>query len=299
MHIQYGYSIDVVCKAATPLILMVDVHPSHRGEITDPDTVQCVSLDTGRSVDASSYYLDEHDNICRRVTAPPGGVTVSASGIIHNSGFEESQPIGAAQTPPEALPEGALPFLLGSQYCQVEKLSDRAWKMFGATTGGQARVQAVCDYVHSVVRFGYEYARNTRTAAEVLDEGVGVCRDFAHLAITLCRALNIPARYCTGYLGDIGVPEDPQPMDFSAWFEVYLEGQWWPFDARHNVPRIGRIPIALGRDATDVPIIHSFGSHTLARFEVTTREVSGSRYPVSAADRRSHHVMLTSVGDRA
>ncbi len=298
MHIQYGFSIDVTCEAETPLITMIDVHPSHRGEITEPDAVQCRALQTGKSVDASAYYLDEYDNICRRIVAPAGGVTLSATGIIHDAGFEEAQPIGAAQTPPEQLPEGALPFLLGSQYCQVEKLSDRAWSRFGAITGGQARVQAVCDYVHSVVRFGYEHARNTRTAVEVLNEGVGVCRDFAHLAITLCRALNIPARYCTGYLGDIGVPEDSHPMDFSAWFEVYLEGQWWPFDARHNAPRIGRIPIARGRDATDVPIIHSFGAHTLERFEVITREVSGSRYPVSAAERRDHHVMLTSVGDR-
>jgi transglutaminase-like putative cysteine protease len=298
MHIQYGYSIDVVCQVATPLITMIDVHPSHRGDITEPDAVLCVDLTTGGSIEASAFYLDEYENICRRIVAPQGGVTVSAKGIIFNAGFEETQPIGAAQTPPEKLPAEAMPFLLGSQYCQVEKLSDRAWNRFGGIDGGYARVQAVCDFVNATVRFGYNHARNTRTAAEVFDEGVGVCRDFAHLAITLCRALNIPARYCTGYLGDIGVPVAPEPMDFSAWFEVYLEGEWWPFDARHNVPRIGRIPIARGRDATDVPIIHSFGIHSLTRFEVTTLEVTGSRFPASAADRRNHHAMLSIVGDR-
>jgi transglutaminase-like putative cysteine protease len=148
-----------------------------------------------------------------------------------------------------------------------------AWARFGKTPLGWPRVQAICDFVHSHVRFGYQHARATRTAAEVAIERRGVCRDFAHLAITLCRCMNIPARYCTGYLGDIGVPPEPEPMDFSAWFEVYLAGRWYSFDARHNTPRIGRIVMARGRDAADVAISTTFGPNLLKRFVVHTDEV--------------------------
>ncbi|MGL5114859.1 MAG: transglutaminase-like domain-containing protein [Beijerinckiaceae bacterium] len=299
MHIRYGFAIDLACETATPLIAILDVHPSQRGEITVPDAVRCTSLATGEPLEMTNHYLDKHENICRRVTAPAGGISLRAEGVIHNSGFPESQPIGLPQTAPDLLPPETLPFLLGSQYCEVDKVSARAWQMFGNIESGQPRVQAVCDFVHGTVRFGYEHARGNRTASEVLNEGVGVCRDFAHLAITLCRALNIPARYCTGYLGDIGVAQQPDPMDFSAWFEVFLDGRWWPFDARHNTPRIGRILIARGMDSTDCPLIHSFGAHTLSRFEVFTEELAGSRFPVSASERRNHHERLASVGDRS
>ena len=138
---------------------------------------------------------------------------------------------------------------------------------------GWKRVEAIVQWVHEWVTFGYPNARNTRTAFEAFNERVGVCRDFAHLAVTLCRCMNIPARYVTGYLGDIGVPPVRFPMDFSAWFEAYLGGQWYTFDARHNTPRIGRIVMARGRDAGDVPITMTFGPNQLTRFEVTTDEV--------------------------
>jgi transglutaminase-like putative cysteine protease len=171
------------------------------------------------------------------------------------------------------LPDEALTYLLGSRYCDTQKLSDQAWAMFGGIAGGWRRVQAICDYVHDRIEFGYHHARCDRTASEGHEERIGVCRDFAHLAVTLCRCTNIPARYCTGYLGDIGVPRDPAPMDFSAWFEVLLDGRWYTFDARHNHPRIGRIVIARGRDAADVAISTTFGSAALARFTVVAHEV--------------------------
>jgi transglutaminase-like putative cysteine protease len=180
----------------------------------------------------------------------------------------------------EELPDDTLVYLLGSRYCDTQKLSDFAWQRFGTTTPGWGRVQAICDFVHIHITFGYANARDDRTAADGLQEGVGVCRDFTQLAIALCRCMNIPARYCTGYLGDIDVEPDPAPMDFSAWFEVYLGNRWFTFDARHNHPRIGRIVIARGRDAADVAISTSFGSATLEKFKIITHEVVSS--PVAA-----------------
>jgi transglutaminase-like putative cysteine protease len=182
------------------------------------------------------------------------------------------------------LPDEALPYLLGSRYCDTQKLSDQAWAMFGGITGGWQRVQAICDYVHDRIEFGYHHARCDRTASEGHEERIGVCRDFAHLAVTLCRSINIPARYCTGYLGDIGVPRDPAPMDFSAWFEAFLDGHWYTFDARHNHPRIGRVVIARGRDAADVAISTTFGSATLTRFTVVTEEVVEECRQLQAAE---------------
>jgi transglutaminase-like putative cysteine protease len=164
-------------------------------------------------------------------------------------------------------------FLLGSRYCDTDRLATEAWKLFGQILPGWPRAQAILNHVHDRINFGYQHARADRTAAEAHAEGKGVCRDFAHLAITLCRCMNIPARYCTGYLGDIGVPADPAPMDFSAWFEVYLGGIWHTLDARHNAPRIGRILIARGRDATDAAISTAFGAAKLLKFEVTTKEI--------------------------
>lgn len=178
----------------------------------------------------------------------------------------------ARETPVDQLPDDILGYLLGSRYCETDHLSDKAWSLFGHLPAGWARVQAIVDYVHNRLSFGYGYARATRTAAQAHDERVGVCRDFAHLAITLCRCMNIPARYVNGYLGDIGVPADPAPMDFSAWMEVWLDGKWYTFDARHNKPRIGRVVIARGRDATDVPLLHTFGEHRLTFFKVWTYE---------------------------
>jgi transglutaminase-like putative cysteine protease len=180
----------------------------------------------------------------------------------------------AGQTPVEKLPEETLVFLMGSRYCETDRLSEVAWGLFGDPPIGWGRVQAICDFVHKHIAFGYEHARSTKTAWEAFDEGTGVCRDFTHLAIALCRCMNIPARYCTGYLGDMGVPPPHDPMDFAAWFEAYLDGHWYTFDARNNTPRIGRVLIARGRDAADVPISHTFGRNKLTSFRVWTDELS-------------------------
>ena len=176
-------------------------------------------------------------------------------------------------TPIASLPDDVLLFLVSSRYCDSDKLADFAWTRFGKMAGGSQRVQAICDFVHAKIRFSYPDASPTRCASDSMHEGVGVCRDFAHLAIALCRCMNIPARYCTGYLGDIGVPPDPAPMDFSGWFQVYLSGHWYTFDARHNHPRIGRILMGTGRDAADVALTTSFGRMDLVKFQVISDEV--------------------------
>jgi transglutaminase-like putative cysteine protease len=200
----------------------------------------------------------------------------------------------ARETPVAELPDDVLVYLLGSRYCETDHLSNIAWQLFGHLPPGWVRVQAIVDYVNSRLSFGYGYARATRTAAQAHEERVGVCRDFAHLAITLCRCMNIPARYVNGYLGDIGVPADPAPMDFSAWTEVFLDGKWYTFDARHNVPRIGRVVIARGRDATDVPLLHSFGAHRLSLFKVWTYEQEShpATPPLHAIDRTTSTHLL-------
>ena len=271
MHIRYGYEIEMVCDRPTPLIAMLDIHPSRRSDIAQKETIALTSLADG-SRQRFTIYQDQFGNICRRAVAPAGGLLLSGEGVIRDSGLADAQQPGARAIAPENLPDETLVYLLGSRYCETDRLGGTAWALFGGMASGWDTVSAICGYVHDLIRFDYALARNTRTAAEAMAERVGVCRDFAHLAIALCRCLNIPARYCTGYLGDIGVPPDPAAMDFSAWFEVWLDNSWWTFDARHNTPRIGRIVIARGRDATDVPIINSFGAHVLGRFEVVTRE---------------------------
>jgi transglutaminase-like putative cysteine protease len=208
------------------------------------------------------------------VVAPAGRFSVSTNALVRDTGLVRQPSYNAVQHPVESLPSDTLVYLMGSRYCETDRLSEIAWNLFGQTPLGWARVQAICDFVHNHIQFGYEHARATKTAMEVYNEGAGVCRDYAHLAITFCRCMNIPARYCTGYLGDIGVPPMDAPMDFSAWFEVYLGGQWHMFDPRNNVPRIGYILLAQGRDATDVPISNVFGPNQLSSFRVWTDEVS-------------------------
>ena len=280
MLIRYGYRIELVCAQDLPLITLLDVHPSRRHDLTSPDEMRVTGLmDPGRQI-AVSQHLDGFGNICRRIVAPAGGVRLESEGVIHDSGEPDRQSPDAAEVPPSRLPDDVLPFLLGSRYCETDKLSGQAWSLFGGTTPGWSRVQAIVDFVHNHLTFGYHFARSTRTAAEAFEERVGVCRDFAHLAVALCRCMNIPARYCNGYLGDIGVPRDPAPMDFNAWFEVYLGGRWHTFDARHNEARIGRVVICRGRDATDAAMISSFGSHTLQHFEVITEEIEEEPLPL-------------------
>lgn len=247
--------------------LLLSVHPSRMQHIIGEHQIRLSPGVTSRD------FHDMFGNVCTRIVIPPGRIDISNEFLIEDSGLPDEVAPGARQHPIAELPDAALIYLLGSRYCDTDKLSNLAWAMFGGIDSGWERVQAICDYVHHRIEFGYHHARSDRTASEGHAEGIGVCRDFAHLAVTLCRCMNIPARYCTGYLGDIGVPVDPAPMDFSAWFEVYLDGQWYTFDARHNHPRIGRIVIARGRDAADVAISTSFGFAQLVKFEVITLEV--------------------------
>jgi transglutaminase-like putative cysteine protease len=250
------------------MILTLTVHPSRIPDLLTPDQMR---LDPFIS---AKWYRDGFGNTCHVIHAPRGRVTLSADFLIQDDGAPDDVAPGAEQHSLEKLPVETLVYLLGSRYCETDRFIQIAWSEFGKVAKGWPLVQAICDYVHNHITFGYAHASPTKTAWDAHSERRGVCRDFAHLAITLCRCMNVPARYCTGYLGDIGVPPDPEPMDFSAWFEAYLGGRWYTFDARHNTPRIGRILMARGRDATDVAIVTSFGPCTLAGFKVVTDEVS-------------------------
>ena len=267
MKIRVGFEFVYEFLAPTPMVLMLNVHPSRASDLIEPDQLHVTpTLPMTR-------YTDAFGNICMRLLAPKGDLQLSTDAIVANSGLADAVDPGARQHEVAELPHETLVFLLGSRYCETERLMNQAWSLFGKTPKGWPRVQAICDFVHTHVHFGYQHARATRTAAEVALERRGVCRDFAHLAVTFCRCMNIPARYCTGYLGDIGVPPDPSPMDFSAWFEVYLGDRWYTFDARHNTPRIGRVLMARGRDAADVAISTTFGPNTLKRFIVHSHKI--------------------------
>jgi transglutaminase-like putative cysteine protease len=270
MKIRAGYAISYDCPQPTPMILTLSVHPSRRRHLITPDRMKLTAVD---ALVPATEYRDGFGNICHVIRAPAGRLTVSADFLVEDSGDADDVAREAPQHPLEALPVETLVYLLGSRYCDTDRLSNLAWSRFGGVPKGWPLVQAICDFAHDHIAFGYQHANPTRTAFDAFTEQRGVCRDFAHLAITLCRCMNIPARYCTGYLGDIGVPRDPAPMDFSAWFEVYLGDRWYTFDARHNTPRIGRILMARGRDATDVAMVTSFGPCTLSGFAVTTDEV--------------------------
>lgn len=285
MHIRYGYVIEIDCPQPTPLILRLDVHPDQRGDITEPDRFFALDVFNAAPVEGDTPHLDGFGNICRRLTAPQGRLRLEALGKIHHSGFADARREGARQHPPEDLPPAALPFLSGSRFCEPDLLGAVAQERFDALPSGWDKVAAITDFVHHHILFDAA-ADVTRTAAEVYDERVGTDRDFVHLAIALCRALAIPARFCAGYLPPIGVEPPSHPMTFANWFEAYLDDSWWVFDPRHNMPRIGRILVARGLDAEDVPVISPFGQHTIARFEITAEEVAGERYPVSSALRR-------------
>jgi transglutaminase-like putative cysteine protease len=279
MQIQAGYRIAFDCLQPMPILLKLSVHPDRRADLLSPDAVE---TSVAAAVD---QHVDGFGNLVTRVQAPAGPIVLSSRFLIQDSGAPDRHCPGAGQLPVGELPPEALPFLMASRYCETDLMGDLAWSLFGATEPGWARVQAIVDYVHERIEFGYPHARPTRTAVEGHQEKVGVCRDYAHLAVTLCRAMNIPARYCNGYLGDIGVPRSDAPMDFSAWFEAYLEGGWHTFDARHNAPRIGRVVIARGRDAADVAMTHTFGTAWLTEFEVITEEVAAEpRLHLAAAE---------------
>ena len=273
MHIKIGFDIELAVASPMAIIYMLHVHPSRRGDLLESESVY---VDPYLPVD---QYLDVFGNYCGRVNALAGinRVRFYSQSIVYDTGMHDVVNWSAWQNDPTALPPATLQFLLPSRYCQVDsELLQFAWHQFGNTPMGWGRVQAICDYVHHHIRFDYNAARSTRTALDGWHEGVGVCRDYTHLAVTLCRCMNIPARYCTGYLGDIGIPPVPYPMDFSAWFEVFLGDRWYTFDARHNTPRIGRVLMARGRDAGDVPLTMAFGQNSLQKFEVTTYEVDNA-----------------------
>ncbi len=266
MLIRYGYEITLTCPQPTALVCLLSVHEDRAADIRIPETTF-----TTPDVPVTIYH-DLFGNRCRRLTAPAGDLIIWGDATIEDDGVPDQAATKARETPVADLPDECLGYLMGSRYCETDILSQIAWDMFGTIPSGWSRVQAICDFVHTHIHFDYMQARATRTAFEAFHERVGVCRDFAHLAVTFCRCLNIPARYVNGHLGDIGVPV-VDPMDFSAWIEVFLDGAWHTFDPRNNVPRIGRIVVARGRDAADVPLINSFGPHVLKSFRVWTYEV--------------------------
>ncbi len=268
MQIRIGYEIAHDCPRPTFMVLMLNVHYSRVPDLVTPDHIV-----PSRPASLSGYR-DAFGNWCTRIVLPVGETTLAADAIVRDSGVPDAVAPSARETPVAELPDEVLVFLLGSRYCETDRLMGPAWALFGNHPPGWARVQAICDYVHDRITFGYAYARPTKTAFEAHEERQGVCRDIAHLAVTFCRCMNIPARYCTGYLGDIGVPRSMVPWISPRWFEAFLDGRWYTFDARNNVPRIGRVLIARGRDAADVAITTSFGPNRLTRFVVRTDEIA-------------------------
>lgn len=267
MQIRVGFEMEYQCRDATPMILALSIHYSRASDLVRPD-----HLVTKPAVPVTAYR-DLFGNWCSRLVAPPGRFLLSTDALVNDSGLPDVVVPDAAQVPVERLPESTLVYLLGSRYCDTELLSDIAWQHFGDGPTGWARVQAICDFVHRHIEFGYPHASSTRTAFEAFNEGRGVCRDYAHLAIAFCRCMNIPARYCTGYLGDMGTEPPYGTMDFAGWFEAYLGDRWYTFDARNNTPRIGRVLMARGRDACDVALSSTFGPNSLERFKVWADEV--------------------------
>lgn len=267
MKIRLGYEMVYSCTQVTPMILTLNVHSSRTPFLLEPDQIR-----TDPPLPLSGYR-DIYGNWVSRLTLMPGDTKISNSTLIQDSGAPDKISATAQQFPVQTLPDETLTYLLGSRYCETDLLSNEAWRLFGNGPTGWQRVQAICDFVHNHITFGYEHARNTMTAAQVYQEQKGVCRDYTHLAVTFCRCLNIPARYCTGYLSDIGVPPPHAEMDFAAWFEAYLDGEWHVFDPRNNKPLIGRVLIAQGRDAADVSLSNSFGETLLKHFWVQADEV--------------------------
>ena len=277
MLLRLGYDMQFALPEPAACVAQLRVHPSRAGDLRGPDRVH---LDPAVTVE---NYCDSYGNHCARFLAPAGDLRLSNSFLLEDSGLPDPASPYALAHPIAELPHETLRFLLPSRYCEVDSLAGAAFDLFSNTRSGWERVQAVCGWVHTKVAFGYAFARPTKTALDVFTERQGVCRDFQHLAITFCRALGIPARYAAGYLGDIGVPPSASPMDFSAWFEVYLENRWWVFDARHNTPRIGRVLIATGRDAADVAFFTSFGTANLANFTVVSEVVDDSGSSAAAS----------------
>lgn len=267
MKFRVGYELQYEFPQPTPVILMLNIHFTRVSDLATPDHIVL-----NPSVPMTGYR-DGFGNWCSRILAPSGHMTISTDCVVNDNGEPDPMASHARQVPVEELPEETLVFLLASRFCDSDRMLDLAWTLFGSSEPGLARVRAICDFVHRHITFGYEHARASRTAYDAYEERRGVCRDFAHLAVAFCRALNIPARYCTGYLSDAGTPQPYPPGDFAAWFEAYLGGYWHTFDPRNNVPRIGRILLARGRDAADVAITTTFGPNTLQGFRVWADEM--------------------------
>lgn len=271
MLVRVGYEIILNFAAPTPLFLKLYTHPSLTDRLVKSDRIKFTPSLCVRE------FTDSFGNRCLRMNAEAGQLHLCNDVVVKTSDRPDVVNWDAGQSAVSDLPDDTLEFLLGSRYCEIEQLSPIAWQLFGGEKPGWARVQAICDWIHSNITYGYEHARASKTAYEVYQERTGVCRDFAHLAIAFCRSLNIPARYASGYLGDIGVEPLPTPMDFHAWFEVFLDGQWYAFDARHNTPRLGRVLMVRGRDATDTALITSFGAHELVKFKVWADEITSTQ----------------------
>jgi len=268
LKIRVGFELVYDCPQPTPMILMLHIHPSRDADLLSPDI-----LHTNPSIPVGDY-VDGFGNRCSRAILPPGQTRFSSDTLVHDSGLPDAYSPDAVQHAVPELPPETLVYLLGSRYCETDRLNEIAWSLFGGTPLGWGRVAAICTFVHRHIVFGYQHARPTKSSWDAYGERQGVCRDYAHLAIAFCRCMNIPARYCAGYMGDIGIPYDPAPMDFSGWFEVYLGDRWHTFDARHNKPRIGRIAMGRGRDAADVALSTSFGPNILVSFKVISEEVA-------------------------
>jgi len=280
MQIRVGFEMAYECPQPTPMIFTLNVHFTRVSDLIGRDDL---TFDPPVPV---AGYRDSFGNWCTRIVAPAGLTRVRADVVVRDSGLPDVIAPEARQVAVQDLPEETLLFLLGSRYCETDRLSEIAWSLFGHVPAGWGRVQAICDFVHRHIVFGYEHARMTRSAFEAYYDKTGVCRDYTHLAVAFCRCMNIPARYCTGYLGDIGMPPPYGPMDFSAWFEAFLDGRWYTFDARNNVPRIGRVLIARGRDASDVALSSTFGPNRLASFKVWTDEAPPAPGDVAGASLR-------------
>jgi transglutaminase-like putative cysteine protease len=268
MEIKVGFEITYAAEQPTPMVIMLSIHPSRRKDLMGSEVIWA------RPNVPIGFYRDSFGNICGRLVAPAGGVTLRGNALVRDSGLPDVVNPAAEQVPIEQLPDELLLYLMPSRYCETDKLTDIAWSLFGNTKPGWDRVAAITAFVHGHVTFGYEHAHHMKSAHDVYEEKTGVCRDFAHLAVAFCRCMGIPARYCTGYMGDIGIPPEPFPMDFSGWYQAYLSGEWYTFDARHNVPRMGRILMATGRDAADVALSTSFGRMELKKFVVISDEVA-------------------------
>ena len=283
MELEVGYELIYDCPQPTPMMLVLHIHYSRASDILVPDHIHT------EPVVPLVAYRDGFGNWCSRIVAPQGRIRIYTNAVVRDSGQRDEVDRSAQEHSIQDLPEDTLVFLLGSRYCDTEKFAEIAWNLFGQTQPGWARVQAICDFVHNHIAFGYEHARPTRTAFEAYQEKRGVCRDYTHLAIALCRSMNIPARYCTGYLSDLGTPKPWAVGDFAAWFEAYLGGRWHMFDPRNNVPRLGRVLMARGRDAIDVAITTTFGINTLVSFKVVTDEAPPRQGQLPAESARGAH----------